>query len=264
MSQFNDGVFRIGLLSGGLVLFLILELAAPYRDRSVSKMRRWLNNIGFGILNYGLMQFAFIAILLNIANYVTQQQIGLVHFVTLPRWLKIVDTVILMDFFLYLWHVLLHRLPVLWRVHRVHHTDLDVDASSALRFHVIEVAASAIVRMGIVFFIGADPAGVLAFELIYLIADQFRHSGFKLPQTFESVFWILFVPPAMHRIHHSVDRGERHTNFGTIFSIWDRFFGTLRTGVNQRDLWYGVDGHIQEKKLDFHHLLVMPFNPPVK
>jgi sterol desaturase/sphingolipid hydroxylase (fatty acid hydroxylase superfamily) len=264
MSEIQYNIVKIGLISGGIVLFLILELIIPYRENSVSKFRRWLNNLGLGIVNITIIQIFFVSLIISISIYNSNKQIGLLNLMQIPDWLKIIDTIIIMDLVMYFWHIMTHRVPLLWRFHRVHHTDLDVDVSTTLRYHIGEVIPQFLILAGVVYFIGADPIGVLAFECIFLLANLFRHSRFKLSSGFENIFWILFVPPAMHRIHHSVDLEERNTNFGTIFSIWDRFFGTLLTGINQNQIWTGVDGHIQEKKLEIYHLIWMPFTPAVK
>ncbi len=264
MSELDKNVIRIGLLLIGLLVFLILEFIAPYKESSVSKFKRWMNNIGLGVINTALIQFVIFSLAFSTAAYVTQNNIGLLNIFQVPRFLIIIESIVLMDFIMYLWHVLLHRLPVLWRFHRVHHTDLDVDVSSTLRYHVGEVILAGVVKIGAVYFLGLDVMGYFIFECVFLLADLFRHSRLGMPEFFDYIFSFLFVPPSLHRVHHSVSLKERHTNFGTIFSIWDRFSGTLLTGVNQKQIWTGVDGHIQEKKLQFHHLLYMPFTSYVE
>lgn len=264
MEKFSYEIIRLVVMGGGLLAFMLIEMIAPFREGSVSKSKRWLNNIGLGIINLVALQLIFVALASQSSASGAAQPTGLLCIFFTPRWLKIIDTVVAMDLLIYLWHILIHRLPLFWRFHRVHHTDLDVDVSTALRLHVFDVTLAAIVRLAGAYFLGADPVGILVFEIFYLLADQFRHSNLQLPKPLERIYWILFVPPAMHRIHHSVDQDERHTNFGAIFSIWDRVLGTLRTGVNQEHIWFGVDGHIQEKKLDIQNLIVMPFAPSVK
>ena len=264
MTNLNTEAVKIGLVAGGLLLFLLLELIVPYREKSVSKLKRWLNNLTLGVINLILYEVVIASLLVATANHVTENGYGVMNLVEMPVWLKIIDTVVAMDLLFYLCHVLIHRIPVLWRFHRVHHTDLDVDVSTAMRFHVLEVVFRALAGIGMIYFIGADPMGVFVFECVFLLLFFLQHSSLRLPKAIENIWWIAFVPPAMHRIHHSVDLQERNTNFGAVFSIWDRFFGTLLTGVNQNQIWTGVDGHIQEKKLEIYHLMWMPFTPPVK
>jgi sterol desaturase/sphingolipid hydroxylase (fatty acid hydroxylase superfamily) len=264
MTNVNTEMIKIGLIFGGLVFFMILELVIPYRENSVSKIRRWLNNFTLGIINITFYELVVASLFISTATLVTKQQIGLMNVIEIPTWLKNIETIVVMDLMFYLLHILMHRIPILWRFHRVHHTDLNVDVSTAFRFHTIEAGFRAVAGIGMIYFIGASPVGIFIFECIFLLFFFFQHSGVKLSKHFENLFWIVFVPPSMHRIHHSVDIEERNTNFGTIFSIWDRFFGTLLTGVNQNQIWTGVDGHIQEKKLEIYHLLWMPFTPAVK
>lgn len=264
MTNINFDVIKIGFVFGGLVFFLILELIIPYRENSISKIRRWMNNLTLGIINIIFYQVVVASLLVTTAFFVTKENIGLLNLVEIPTWLKIIDTIVFMDLMFYFLHILIHRIPLLWRFHRVHHTDLDVDVSTAMRFHLVEIVFRSLAGISMIYFIGADPAGVFVFECLFLLCFFFQHSGIRLPRQIENLYWILFVPPSMHRIHHSVDLEERNTNFGGIFSIWDRIFGTLLTGVNQEQIWMGVDGHIQEKKLEIYHLLWMPFTPAVK
>ena len=169
-----------------------------------------------------------------------------------------------MDFMLYIWHLLNHEMPLLWRFHRVHHSDLNMDVSSATRFHFGELAISAVIKISIIFFIGASVPGVLIFESVLVLCAQFQHSSLKVPKWMETFWWILFVPPSMHRIHHSVIIKERDTNYGTIFSLWDRFLGTLLTNVDQAGIRIGIGAYPKPAKLNFHQLLRMPFTRPVR
>ena len=184
--------------------------------------------------------------------------------VTLPVWAELLLTVAVMDFILYIWHLLNHEVPLLWRFHRVHHSDLNMDVSTATRFHIGELAISAVIKIALVFFLGASVLGVIIFESALVLYAQFHHSSLKVPLWFEKIFWILFVPPSMHRIHHSVIIKERNTNYGTIFSAWDRGLGTLLRDVDQNRIRIGVGAYPQPEKLNFHHLLAMPFRQPVR
>jgi sterol desaturase/sphingolipid hydroxylase (fatty acid hydroxylase superfamily) len=198
------------------------------------------------------------------AAYVTTRQLGVLNLVQLPQWAKLFVTVAFMDFMLYIWHLLNHEVPLLWRFHRVHHSDLNMDVSTATRFHIGELAISAIIKISLVFLLGASLMGVLIFESVLVLFAQFHHSSLRVPKWFESVFWMLFVPPSMHRIHHSVILKERNTNYGTIFSTWDRWLGTLLTDVDQSRIRIGIGAYQQPDKLHFHHLLAMPITRPVK
>jgi len=155
-------------------------------------------------------------------------------------------------------------MPLLWRFHRVHHSDLNMDVSTASRFHIGELSMSAVIKTGLIYFIGADILSILIFESLLVFAAQFQHSSLRVPAGFENIFWILFVPPSMHRIHHSVKINERDTNYGTILSLWDRMFGTLLKDVSQEGIVIGLGPYRDAIKLRIHHLLIMPFTSAVK
>jgi len=160
-------------------------------------------------------------------------------------------------------HLLNHEVPFLWRFHRVHHSDLNMDVSTATRFHIGELAISRVIKISLVFFIGATLLGVLIFESALVLCAQFHHSSLAVPSWFEKISWVFFVPPSMHRIHHSAVIRERNTNYGTIFSTWDRAIGTLLKEVDQTRIRIGVGAYQRPEKLGFRHLLVMPFTRPI-
>ena len=242
----------------------MLELLAPYRQSTVSKVKRWINNVALTAFNSLVLQLLFAGAVVRTAMYVTSHHLGVLNMVEAPSWAKLLATVIFMDLMLYVWHLLNHEVPFLWRFHRVHHSDLNMDVSTATRFHIGELAMSAVIKISLVFFLGATPLGVLIFESALVLCAQFHHSSLKVSRWFEAIFWILFVPPSMHRIHHSVIIKERNTNYGTIFSTWDRWLGTLLTDVDQKKLRIGVGAYQKPDKLNFNHLLVMPFTHPIK
>jgi sterol desaturase/sphingolipid hydroxylase (fatty acid hydroxylase superfamily) len=264
VNQGDASLIRLSLFLGGFLFFLMLELLAPYRQSTVSKVKRWINNVALTAFNSLILQLLFAGAVVRTAMYVTSHHLGVLNMVEAPSWAKLLATVIFMDFMLYVWHLLNHEVPFLWRFHRVHHSDLNMDVSTATRFHIGELAMSAVIKISLVFFLGATPLGVLIFESALVLCAQFHHSSLKISRWFEAIFWILFVPPSMHRIHHSVIIKERNTNYGTIFSTWDRWLGTLLTDVDQKKLRIGVGAYQKPDKLNFNHLLVMPFTHPIK
>ncbi|MBW1797397.1 MAG: sterol desaturase family protein [Deltaproteobacteria bacterium] len=251
MFSITESFIRLLLFWGVLLFFLSLELLVPYRPGSVSKVKRWINNLALTLFNSILLNLIFSAAIVFTATYVQAHKMGVLNMVEAPTWLKILVTVAFMDFMLYVWHLLNHEMPLLWRFHRVHHCDLNMDVSTATRFHIGELAISAVIKISLIFFLGASPMGV-------------HHSSLKIPGWFETIWWILFVPPSMHRIHHSVIIKERDTNYGTIFSLWDRFLGTLLTDVDQAEIRIGVGAYHKPEKLNFPQLLAMPFTKPVR
>jgi sterol desaturase/sphingolipid hydroxylase (fatty acid hydroxylase superfamily) len=264
MFNITESMIRLYLFVGGIIFFLILESLIPYRPNSISKVKRWINNLGITIFNSIVINLVFSAAIVGTASYVQTHKLGVLNMVQAPVWLKILFTVVFMDFILYVWHFLNHEMPLLWRFHRMHHSDLNMDVSTATRFHIGELSISAVIKISLIFFIGAPPVGVLIFESALVLCAQFHHSSIKVPKWFETVFWIFFVPPSMHRIHHSVVIKERDTNYGTILSLWDRFLGTLLSDVDQGKIRIGVGAYRRPEKLNFHHLLAMPFTRPIR
>jgi sterol desaturase/sphingolipid hydroxylase (fatty acid hydroxylase superfamily) len=257
-------LFR-GLTSwGGFVLFLVFELMRPYRPPTVSKKKRLITNVSLTVMNSFILTTLSAAATVDTALYVSANHLGLLNMISLPLWLKAFAAVLFMDFIFYVWHLLNHEVPLFWRFHRVHHSDLNMDVSTATRFHIGELAISAVLKIGLIYFIGADLLCIFIFESLLVLTAQFQHSSLATPSWFEEVFWVLFVPPSMHRIHHSVKIAERDTNYGTIFSIWDRMLGTLLRDIEQEKIVIGVGPYREQERLKLQHLLVMPFTQAIK
>lgn len=254
-----------GLITwGGFVLFLCFELIRPYRQPSVPKRKRLVTNISLTVLNSAVLSLIFAGITINTALYVTENNLGLLNMISLPLWLKVFLAVFFMDFMLYVWHLLNHEVPLFWRFHRVHHSDLNMDVSTATRFHIGELAISAVIKICLIYFIGANLISVIIFESLLVLTAQFQHSSITVPESFERFFWIFLVPPSMHRIHHSVKIHERDTNYGTILSVWDRLLGTLLKDIPQETIVIGVGAYREPEKLGLPGLLLMPFTRPIK
>ncbi len=266
MEQFLHGLdkstLRTVIFLGGMLFFLIFELTIPYRASSVSKLKRWVNNFILTIFNGIIIQVAFAAFIVGISHHVTTQKLGVMNLEImsgLPHWARILIIIIFLDFILYVWHILNHVMPLLWRFHRVHHSDLNMDVSTATRFHIGELAVSTVIKMSLIFLIGADIITIFIYESAVVLCAQFHHSSLRIHRWFEIIWWSLFVPPSMHRIHHSVVRKEMDSNYGTIFSIWDRMMGTLVTGIEQSGIRIGIPPYQSPEKLNIQHLLIMPF-----
>jgi sterol desaturase/sphingolipid hydroxylase (fatty acid hydroxylase superfamily) len=254
---------RAAFVWAGFGSFLVWELLAPYRPGTVSKPRRWLTNLSLTLVNGLVLNLALGAAILASVGYVTEHRQGLLHLAGLPTWARLVVAVGALDLLLYVWHLLNHEMPTLWRFHRVHHSDMNLDVSTATRFHVGELAISAGIKIALVFLLGLTLLELLVFEILLVLCAQFHHSVIRVPRWFERFFWVLFVPPSMHRIHHSVVIRERNTNYGTIFSVWDRMLGTLLTGVDQDRIRIGMGAYQDPEELRLGRLLVMPFTRAV-
>lgn len=264
MSPQTLALIKIILFWGGMLFFLALELLIPYRPSSISKSRRWVTNLGLAVFNSLVLNILFAALLIQTVTTVTGQKMGLLNLYPLPYGLKIFLTILFFDLILYVWHLLNHEMPFLWRFHRVHHSDLNMDVSTSSRFHIGELALSAVIKIGLIFFLGADLIGLTLFESLLVLTSQFHHCNLKVPAWFERIYWVLFVPPSMHRIHHSVVIKERNSNYGTIFSLWDRLLETLLTRVDPVRIRIGIGAYQKVEQLLFSRLLIMPFTKAVR
>jgi len=254
-----------GLISwGGFFIFLLFEYLRPYRLPSVSKTKRIWTNISLTLLNSAVLSLLFAAATINSALHVSANHLGILNAFSLPFWQKVFLSVIFMDLIFYAWHLLNHKVPLLWRFHRVHHSDLNMDVSTASRFHIGELALSSCLKIGLIYLIGANVVSVILFESLLGLTAQFQHSSIRVPIWFERAFYLLFVPPSMHRIHHSVVIRERDTNYGTILSIWDRLVGTLLKDVDQERLVIGLGPYRKPEELRLRSLLVMPFTRAIR
>lgn len=264
MTNLSMAIFR-GLISwGGFFFFLLLEYLKPYRLPTVAKTKRLLVNISLTLLNSAVLSIIFAAATINSALHVSANHLGILNAFSLTFWPKVFLSIIVMDLVFYVWHLLNHKIPLLWRLHRVHHSDLNMDVSTASRFHIGELAISSCLKIGLVYLIGLNVMSIILFESLLGLTAQFQHSSVKVPIGFERVFWLLFVPPSMHRIHHSVVIQERDTNYGTILSIWDRLVGTLLKDVDQEKIVIGLGPYRKPEGLGLRSLLVMPFTRAIR
>ena len=255
----NVEIVKPALYWGGVVVYLLLELAYSYRPDTVSKRDRWFANLPLSILNgivYHVIYAGTITLLLVSGN---REGHGLLNLMPIPFPLKVMLGVLLLDFSIYLWHLLNHVVPLLWRFHRVHHSDMYMDVSTANRFHLGEILLSGLVRISVVYLLGIPLLSYLFFEILVNLSIQFHHSSIRVNHSFERVWGMLFVPPYLHRIHHSVKILERDANYGVIMSVWDRMLGTLVTKVDQDQIVTGIGSHRDFEKLGFWRLLLMPF-----
>lgn len=243
----------------GVVFYLVLELRWSYRAPSVSKLRRWLTNLPLSVVNGVVYHLVYGATLVALMAAAETNNLGLLNAVAMPGWLRIALGVIILDFFIWLWHLLTHTVPVLWRFHRVHHCDMNLDISTANRFHIGELLVSGLLRMMVVYSFGIPLSAYLLFEIIVNLSIQFHHSSLKISPAFEKVFGLLFMTPSLHRVHHSVKIRERDSNYGVISTVWDRMFGTLVSVADQAGIIIGIGSHRSFEKLGFWDLLAMPF-----
>ncbi len=253
-------LLKLPLYLGGVLFFLLLELTASYRPPSVSKARRWLTNLPLALFNGGIYLLIFGGLIAALLLNSEPGGPGLLNARELPGWLGLIAGVLILDFFIWLWHLLNHQVPLLWRFHRVHHSDLNMDVSTASRFHLGEIMLSGLVRLAVIYTFGISLVAYLIFEILVNLSIQFHHSSLRVNPALERLWALLLVPPFLHRIHHSIKIRERDSNYGVIFSLWDRICGTLVTRVEQEGIVIGLGSHRDFARLGFFRLLLMPFS----
>ena len=210
---------------GGMALW---EFAAPRRRLTVPKLLRWANNLALIMLNSVLLRALFPAAAVGVAAFAARQGWGLFNYFAVPLWMSMLVSVVLLDFVIYLQHVMFHAVPLLWRLHRVHHTDLDIDVTTGTRFHPIEIILSMLIKAAVILVLGPPAVGVVIFEVLLNATSMFNHGNVRMPPALDRVLRLILVTPDMHRVHHSIEEDETNSNFAFNLSVWDRLFGTYR------------------------------------
>jgi sterol desaturase/sphingolipid hydroxylase (fatty acid hydroxylase superfamily) len=241
------------------IIFFIIESKLQLRKRVQSRWKRVIINFGVSIPSFALLRLLFIPLMVWLAYKDEQWHFGLNYLYNAPVWLKATIAFLLLDYTNYLWHIVLHKMPLMWRFHLVHHSDLDLDITTAFRFHFGELIGSVFFRGAAVILIGISPLMVLIYEIAFDASNQFQHSNMKISFPFEKVLNKILVTPRMHGIHHSMKRSETDSNFSIIFSFWDRLHRTIRLNVHQDSIVTGVPVYPDEKELTTGNLLKLPF-----
>ncbi len=236
-----ESTIRLGAFVAPLVLMLVWEVGAPRLARRISRLNRWLTNFGLGLLGMLLVRFTVGALAFGSAQWAQGHGWGLFNLVRLPHGIGAVLAFFMLDFGIYAQHVATHAWPPLWRLHRIHHADLDMDVSTALRFHPLEILLSMGYKAVLVILLGAAPAAVLAFEITLSLGSLFTHANGRMPIGLDSALRWGLVTPAIHTIHHSDRPIETNSNYGFSFSWWDRIFHTYR-GEEEPGLSVGLQG----------------------
>ena len=225
----NEKVIRMSFFFGMLAVIALWELAAPKRELTISKSVRWINNLGLVFFNSFILRVLFPAAAVGVAAFASEQGWGLFNYYSdVPFWFAVVASVIIMDFVIYVQHVMVHAIPVLWRLHRLHHADLDYDVTTGARFHTIEIILSMLIKFATILLLGPSIVAVIIFEIMLNATAMFNHGNISLPKTLDKYLRLILVTPDMHRVHHSVEDDEANSNFGFSLPWWDRLFGTYR------------------------------------
>lgn len=219
---------RLGFFLGIFVIMALWELLAPRRRLEHSKAVRWANNLSLVFLNSLVLKLLFPFAATGVALLAREQGWGLFNYYALPFWFMVLASVVIMDFFIWLQHVVVHAIPVLWRLHRVHHADLDYDVTTGARFHTLEIILSMLIKFAVILLLGPPVVAVVIFEVLLNATAMFNHSNIRLPTSIDRVLRWFVVTPDMHRVHHSVEDDETNSNFGFNLPWWDRLFGTYQ------------------------------------
>lgn len=256
----DPALIRTACFIGTFAIMAAWETLAPLRERALSRRLRWTNNLGLVLIDNLVLRLVLPVTAVGFASLAQQRHWGLLNRSDLPGWLAIPAALILLDLAIYLQHRLFHAVPVLWRLHRVHHTDTDFDVTTALRFHPVEILLSMAYKLVLIAILGASPPAVLAFEIVLNSAAMFNHSNITLPPSVERVLRMILVTPDMHRIHHSTSMHEANSNYGFNLAIWDRLFATYtqEPAIGQIMMPIGQDQFRESRDARLHRLLLQP------
>lgn len=264
MSDFllaNEPAVRLVAFAGIFAAMALLELLAPRRQPSVTRVQRWPSNIGIVVLNTLVVRLVFPTTAVALAALGEAKGWGLLHAFATPPWLAVALGIILLDLAIYLQHVLVHAVPALWRLHRLHHADLEFDVTTGARFHPIEILLSMILKLMVIAALGPPAVAVLVFEVLLNATAMFNHSNVRIPAGLDRVLRLIVVTPDMHRIHHSVVPKETNSNFGFNLPWWDRLFGTYRAepAAGQVGMTIGVEQFRDAAEQRLDRMLTQPF-----
>jgi len=239
----NEVTIRLSFFLGSFAIMAVWEILAPRRALTISKTVRWVNNLGLFFFNSFILRILFPAAAVGVALFAQTNGWGLLNFYHLPVPVAITLSIIAMDFIIYLQHVIVHAVPLLWRIHRVHHADLDYDVTTGARFHTIEIILSMLIKFATIIVLGAPVVAVVIFEVALNALAIFNHANVGLPKSLDSFLRWFIVTPDMHRVHHSVEDDETNSNFGFNLTCWDRLFGTYRQQPRGGQLGFTIGIH---------------------
>ena len=271
MDEFLDqghDLLRFAVFAGVFLVMAAVEFFWPKRKLIASKGRRWLTNIGISVTAGVLIRLMATAIVpiaaVAVAFYAEDHQIGLLNHAPWPAWVKVAVSLVLLDLAIWAQHLASHKIPVLWRLHKVHHADRDIDVTTAVRFHPIEIGLSMLWKIVVVLVLGAPPLAVFLFEVILNACAMFNHANVALPGWADAILRLVVVTPDMHRVHHSVRRREHDSNYGFNLSLWDRLFRTYTAQPEggHQGMTIGLNTYQTEEPSKLGWSLVLPFRRP--
>jgi len=257
---------RLGFFFGIFAVMAVWELIAPRRALTLSKTVRWGNNLGLVFLNSVILRLLFPAAAVGVAAFAQVNGWGLFNYYQISLPLTVILSVIVMDAMIYIQHVMMHAIPLLWRLHRVHHADLDYDVTTGARFHPLEIILSMLIKFATIFLLGPPVVAVVIFEVLLNATAMFNHGNVKLPASVDRVLRWFVVTPDMHRVHHSVEDDEANSNFGFNLPWWDRLFGTYRNQprAGHEGMTIGIHNYRDQKQVAWlPGILLFPFRGKV-
>jgi sterol desaturase/sphingolipid hydroxylase (fatty acid hydroxylase superfamily) len=257
----HESIIRLGCFFTVLLAMMLWEWRRPRRTLSLPRTRRWPANLGIIVVDSIVLRLVFPILAVGMAGLAEARGWGLFNGMEAPFWLAFIASLLLLDLIIYAQHVVFHKIPLLWRLHRMHHTDLDFDVTTALRFHPLEIVLSMLIKLAVVILLGAPAVAVMVFEVILNATAMFNHGNVGLPPWLDQRLRWLLVTPDMHRVHHSVLVEETDSNFGFNLPWWDRLFGTYRDQPREghTGMTIGLDYFRDERATRLDRLLLQPF-----
>lgn len=259
----HEGAIRLGFFLGTLALMLLWEVLAPRRKLTAPRTVRWFSNLGIVVIDTIVVRLVFfVMVAVGMAEFAATHGWGLLNWLGWPYWLEVIVGVVLLDFAIYLQHIMVHAVPALWRLHRVHHADIDFDATTGLRFHPLEIIVSMLIKFAVIAALGPAVLAVIIFEVVLNAVSIFNHGNVSLPAGLDRVVRWFIVTPDMHRVHHSIRPEETNSNFGFNLTIWDRLLGTYcDQPVDGHDaMTIGIDRFREPAWWRLDKLLLIPFS----
>jgi sterol desaturase/sphingolipid hydroxylase (fatty acid hydroxylase superfamily) len=255
-----EPLIRFGAFIGVFVLMALWEALAPRRSQAIGRRTRWPSNLGVVIVDTLVVRVLFPAGAVGVAMLAQAQGWGLLNVLRAPSWVAVPVSVLLLDLAIYAQHVAFHHVPVLWRLHRMHHADLEFDVTTGVRFHPVEIVLSMLIKAVVVLALGAPALAVLIFEVLLNATSMFNHGNVRLPGWMDRILRWIVVTPEMHRVHHSILRRETDSNFGFNLPWWDRLFGTYRAQpeVGHEGMTIGIDRFRDPRELRLDRMLLQP------
>ena len=257
----HEPTVRLGVFLGIFAIITAWELAGPRRTLRVRKGLRWTHNLALTMLNEVLVRAAIPVAAVGVGAWAAERGLGLLNLIDVSYPLAILLSVLVLDLAIYLQHQMFHVVPLLWRVHRVHHADLDIDVTTGTRFHSIEIGLSMLIKFAVILALGTPAIAVLMFEILLNASSMFNHGNVRIPAAIDGILRLLVVTPDMHRVHHSIDPRETNSNFGFNLPWWDRLFGTYRAEpqAGHEAMTIGIAQFRSPRELRLDRMLLQPF-----